>query len=250
MEKIIIKNYEDPELNSPILIVGLPGIGNVGKIAVDYFIEKLKMKKIADIFSEYLPPQVFLFNSTIHLVRDSIYYKKTGKKSDLIFIAGDFQGTTQEGQYELSYKIMEFLHKYKISKIYTLGGYSIGKIVETPKVLGAVSDKKLMGSLEKVGISFPKGEPSGGIVGSAGLILGIGKEIFSIEGACLMGETSGYFADPKGAKQIIEALSKILKTKIDLKDIGEKAKQREEITEKMKEESKNKTSKEDLNYFG
>ncbi len=250
MEKIIIKNYEDPELNSPILIVGLPGIGNVGKIAVDYFIEKLKMKKIADIFSEYLPPQVFLFNSTIHLVRDSIYYKKTGKKSDLIFIAGDFQGTTQEGQYELSYKIMEFLHKYKISKIYTLGGYSIGKIVETPKVLGAVSDKKLMGSLEKVGISFPKGEPSGGIVGSAGLILGIGKEIFSIEGACLMGETSGYFADPKGAKQIIEALSKILKTKIDLKDIGEKAKQLEEITEKMKEESKNKTSKEDLNYFG
>ncbi len=250
MEKIIIKNYEDPELNSPILIVGLPGIGNVGKIAVDYFIEKLKMKKIADIFSEYLPPQVFLFNRTIHLVRDSIYYKKTGKKSDLIFIAGDFQGTTQEGQYELSYKIMEFLHKYKISKIYTLGGYSIGKIVETPKVLGAVSDKKLMGSLEKVGISFPKGEPSGGIVGSAGLILGIGKEIFSIEGACLMGETSGYFADPKGAKQIIEALSKILKTKIDLKDIGEKAKQLEEITEKMKEESKNKTSKEDLNYFG
>ncbi len=250
MEKIIIKNYEDAELNSPILISGLPGIGNVGKIAADYFIEKLKMKKIADIFSEYLPPQVFLFNSTVHLVRDSIYYKKTGKKNDLIFLAGDFQGTTQEGQYELSYKIMEFLEKYNISKIYTLGGYSIGKIVETPKVLGAVSDKKLMKPLENAGISFPKGEPSGGIVGSAGLILGLGKEIFSIDGACLMGETSGYFADPKGAKQIIEVLSKILKTKIDLKDIDEKAKQIEEITEKMKEESKNKTTKEDLNYFG
>lgn len=250
MEKIIFKKYEEPELENPILVSGLPGIGNVGKITADYFIEKLKMKKMADIFSEYLPPQVFIFDNKIHLVRDSIYYKKTGKKNDLIFIAGDFQGTTQEGQYELSYEILNYLNKYNISRIYTLGGYSIGKIVEKPKVLGAVSDKKLVKPLEKAGVSFPSGEPSGGIVGSAALILGIGKEMFSIDGACLMGETSGYFADPKGAREIIMVLSKILRSKIDLKDIDEKARQIEEITEKMKEESKNKNSREDLNYFG
>jgi len=51
MEKIIFKQYEEPELENPILVSGLPGIGNVGKITADYFIEKLKMKKMADIFS-------------------------------------------------------------------------------------------------------------------------------------------------------------------------------------------------------
>ncbi len=250
MEKIIIKTYEEPELKDPIFVGGLPGIGNVGKITADYFIDKLKMKKIADIYSEYLPPQVFINDSVVHLVRDSLYYKKTNKKNDLIFLAGDFQGTTQEGQYELSYKTLELLKKYNVSKIYTLGGYSIGKIVEKPKVLGAVSDKNIIKNLEKAGVTFTDGEPNGGIVGSAGLLLGLGKELFDVGGACLMCETSGYFADPKGAREIINALIKILKMKVDLKDIDEKTKQLEEITEKMKQETQNKTTKEDLNYFG
>ena len=33
MEKIIINQYKRPKLKDPILIGGLPGIGNVGKIA-------------------------------------------------------------------------------------------------------------------------------------------------------------------------------------------------------------------------
>jgi len=250
MEKIIVKTYEEPELKDPVFVEGLPGIGNVGKITTDYFIDKLKMKKMVDIYSEYLPPQVFINNSIVHLVRESLYYKKTNKKNDLIFLAGDFQGTTQEGQYELSYKILELLKKYNVSKIYTLGGYSIGKIVDKPKVLGAVSDKNIIKMLEKAGVTFPDGEPSGGIVGSAGLLLGLGKELFDMNGACLMGETSGYFADPKGAREIINVLTKILKIKVNLKDIDEKTKQLDEITEKMKQEAENKTSKEDLNYFG
>jgi uncharacterized protein (TIGR00162 family) len=250
MEKIMIKSYEEPELNSPIFVVGLPGIGNVGKITTDYFIDKLKMKKMADIYSEFLPPQVFINNNVIHLVRESLYYKKTGKKNDLIFLTGDFQGTTQEGQYELSYRILELLKKYDVFRVYTLGGYSVGKIVENPRVLGAVTDKKMVKSLERSGVVFPDGEPSGGIVGSAGLILGMGMEMFSIPGACFMGETSGYFADPKSAREIIVVLSKILRSKINLKDIDEKTKQLEDITDKMRQEAQNKTSKDDLGYFG
>ena len=250
MEKIMIKTYEEPELNSPIFVGGLPGIGKVGKITADYFIDKLKMKKMADIYSEFLPPQVFIYDNVIHLVRESLYYKKTGKNNDLLFLTGDFQGTTQEGQYELSYAILELLKKYGVSRIYTLGGYSVGKIVDKPRVLGAVSDKKLIKPLEKNGVVFPSGEPSGGIVGSAGLILGMGTEMFSVPGACFMGETSGYFADPKSARAIIMVLSRVLKTKINLGDIDEKTKQLDDITEKMRQEAQNKNSKEDLGYFG
>ena len=35
-----------PRLNKPVFIEGLPGIGNVGKIAVDFLIEELGAKKI------------------------------------------------------------------------------------------------------------------------------------------------------------------------------------------------------------
>ncbi len=252
MEKIILNQVKRPRLNNPILIGGLPGIGNIGKIAAEYLIDKLKMEKMADMYSQYLPPQVFIGDDGItHLVKNSIYYKKFPNKSDLMILVGDFQGTTQEGQYELSYLVLELAKKFNVSAVYTLGGYSTGKISDIPRVLGAVTDLSLQGTLEEDGVVFPKGEPGGGIVGSAGLMLGMGKELFEINGACLMGETSGYFADPKGAREVIKVLSKILGIEVDLEDIEERSKQIEEITEKMQEDVQGKGKRtEDLGYFG
>ncbi|CAC12326.1 conserved hypothetical protein [Thermoplasma acidophilum] len=251
MEKIVVIKYKDIKLKSPILIGGLPGIGNVGKIAADYIVEKLNMTKMYDIFSQYLPPQVFINDdSVVHLVRNSIYYKKMRGKHDLVILAGDFQGTTQEAQYELSYQVLQIAKEIGVSMIYTLGGYSIGKIVDKPRVLGAVTDKNLVADLEKNGVVFPKGEPGGGIVGSAGLILGLGMELFNMNGACLMGETSGYFADPKSAMEVLNVLQRQLGIKIDMSDIETRSKQIEQITGKMAEEFQNKQNKEDLGYFG
>ena len=50
METIKIKKMIDviPEGTST-LVCGLPGIGNVGRITVDYMIDKLKMEKVLSI---------------------------------------------------------------------------------------------------------------------------------------------------------------------------------------------------------
>lgn len=252
MERITVKEFKNPKLNSPVLIGGLPGIGNVGKIAAEYLIEKLKMTKLLDVFSQYFPPQVFINEKgeTI-LARNSIYYKKFRGKKDLLILVGDFQGTTQEGQYELSHRVLEIASKFNVSTVYTLGGYSTGKMVDAPRVLGAVTSKDMIANLKENGVVFPKGEPGGGIVGSAGLLLGLAKEIFSIEGACLMGETSGYFADPKGAMGLLRVLKGLLSLDIDLDDLESRSKQIEEITGKMQEDIQQRgTSKDDLGYFG
>src|SRR6266581_1330949 len=42
------------QLKEPVLIQGLPGLGYVGKVAVDYFIEKLNPKKMGELYSSYL----------------------------------------------------------------------------------------------------------------------------------------------------------------------------------------------------
>ncbi|MCL5802958.1 MAG: proteasome assembly chaperone family protein [Thermoplasmataceae archaeon] len=253
MEKIVVNQYKRPRLNNPVLIGGLPGIGNVGKIAAEYLIEKMKMEKMADIFSQYFPPQVFIGeDGVVHLVRNSIYYKKIPKgKNDLLVLVGDFQGSTQEGQYELSYNILEFAQRLNVSALYTLGGYSTGKIVESPRVLGAVTGVEFVKLLKDYGVVFPKGEPGGGIVGSAGVILGMAMELFNIRGACLMGETSGYFADPKGARELVKVLSSLLDVNVDMKELEERSKQIEQITEKMQEDVQGRTQpKDDLGYFG
>ncbi len=151
----------------------------------------------------------------------------------------------------MSYQILELARKLEVSMVYTLGGYSTGKIVEIPRVLGAVTDESLVKTLTDSGVVFPKGEPGGGIVGSAGVMLGLGKELFSMQGACLMGETSGYFADPKGAKEVVKILVNLLSLEVDLSDLEERSKQIEQITEKMQEDVQGKvTQKDDLGYFG
>ncbi|MBD3310551.1 proteasome assembly chaperone family protein, partial [Candidatus Woesearchaeota archaeon] len=49
-----------PKLRDPVLVEGLPGIANVGKVAVDFMIDELKAKKIYDIFSYTFPHSVFV----------------------------------------------------------------------------------------------------------------------------------------------------------------------------------------------
>jgi Uncharacterized protein (ATP-grasp superfamily) len=104
--------------------------------------------------------------------------------------------------------------------------------------------------LESLGVVFSKNEPGGGIIGGAGLLLGLGYEIFNVEGVCLMGETSGYFSDPKSAKQVVSVLAKFLNLDIDIKDLEDKAKEIDELTNKMMELPASEEKKEDLGYFG
>ena len=66
-----------PKLKNPVLIEGLPGIGNVGKVAVDFMIEDLNAEKCCDFSSYSLPPSVFVNEkSLVELPTIEMYYKK------------------------------------------------------------------------------------------------------------------------------------------------------------------------------
>ena len=65
------------QLKNPILIEGLPGIGNVGKIAIDYIIENVKPTLIYQLHSHSFPHSVFLTEeNTIELPSVKIYKHK------------------------------------------------------------------------------------------------------------------------------------------------------------------------------
>jgi uncharacterized protein (TIGR00162 family) len=252
MESIKTIFYEEPELNDPILVEGLPGVGNVGKLAAEHLLDQIKAKKFADIISKHFPPQVLVDDEGLaKLVNNEMYYSKgDGKRPDLIILVGDYQGLTPDGQYELSDNTLQIAKRYGVQMIYTLGGYGIGKMVEKPRVLGAATDRELVAEMKKRGVIFSKGEPGSGIVGASGLLLGLGK-IYDIRAVCLMGETSGYFVDPKGAEVVLRVLADILNVEVDFSALQDKAEQIELITSKIKEiETPQEPKKEDLGYIG
>ena len=48
---IIINYIEKPELKNVTFIEGLPGIGNVGKLAAEHLIDEVGAKKFMEIYS-------------------------------------------------------------------------------------------------------------------------------------------------------------------------------------------------------
>lgn len=245
----VIKYDERPDLKDPVFIEGLPGVGNVGKIVADYLKEKLNAKKFANIYSKHFPPQVTLDEDCVaSLANNELWYVKDPNGHDIVFLLGDYQGITPEGQFDLAVEIMELIIDMNVSRIFTLGGYGTGLMVEEPRVLGAVSSLAMKEELSKVGVVFSQGEPGAGIVGASGLLLGMGK-IKGIDAACLMGETSGFFLDHKSAGALLKVLMTLLNVEVDMTDLEEKSKQLEALTEKVKEYEVDQ-DKENLGYIG
>jgi uncharacterized protein (TIGR00162 family) len=248
-------NYitKKPKLNNPLLIEGLPGIGNVGKLAVEHLIDCINAVKFAELYSKDFPPQVFINNDgTVQLVNNEFYYWKSKKKNqqDLVLLTGDYQGLSSHGQYELVESILDIAEDLGVKEIITLGGYGLGHEIQEPKVLCATTDKSLVKKMKKYGAIFKKNEPGGGIVGASGLLLGLGK-LRGLIGTCFMGETPGYLVDPKSAKAVLNILTKITHININFAALEKKAKEIEYIAQQLKDiESHSKDKSEELQYIG
>jgi len=242
-----------PKLDNPILIEGLPGIGNVGKLAVEHLIDSIGATKFAEFYCKDFPPQVFINpDGTIELVKNEFYYWEAEKEKqrNLILLTGDYQGLSSQGQYELVNTILEFSKKLGVKEIYTLGGYGLGQDIRKPKVLCATTHKNLVSEMKKHGAVFKKNEPGGGIVGASGLLLGLGK-LNGFKGVCFMGETPGYLVDPNSAKAVLKIIKSITGVHIDLSALEEKAKEIEQIAQQLQEMEMGGTDKaEDLKYIG
>jgi hypothetical protein len=254
MEYVMIKYVnKKPKLKNPILIEGLPGIGNVGKLAVEHLIDSVNATKFAELYSKDFPPQVFInTDGTIELVKNEFYFWKAKKKNqrDLILLTGDYQGLSSHGQYDLVEKILDVAEEFGVKELYTLGGYGLGHDIGEPKVLAATTDKHLVKTMKKHGAIFKKNEPGGGIVGASGLLLGLGK-LRGLNGTCFMGETPGYLVDPKSAKAVLKILIKITNVEVNLAALEKKAKEIEQIAHQLKEmEGLSKEKSEELKYIG
>lgn len=251
MEDISVTFFREgspEEIGGPILIEGLPGIGQVGKLAAEYMIEILGAERIAEIHSIFFPPQVMIDeNGVTRLVRNEIYrYEQDGKV--LLFLVGDFQSTSGEGHYILSDEYLTIAEELGVRRIYTLGGFGVGHLVEEPRVIGAVNIPELRQEIEETGVVFERDEPGGGIVGAAGLLLGLGA-LRGIEGVCLMGETSGYLVDPKGAAKVLAVLSSLTGVTVDPTLLMERAAEMEQAIAAMVEHQE-RQGEDELRYIG
>lgn len=257
MKKTFIKLLKDVDLNDPILIEALPGIGHVGKLVAEHLIHELKAEKFAELYSPSFPPQVFVGeNGLIEPMKNEFYYlKSVGENNDdYILLVGNTQGLSPEGQYDICGAIIDFVEKYGVKLIYTLGGLGTGQNVEKTKVLGAATNTDLTKMLEEYKVKLRSAD--GGIIGASGLLLGLGMSR-EIEGVCLMGETPGYFIDADASKAVLKILIDILKLDVDVAKLEERAEETRKMISKAQQMEQEMSERmhitpgdEDLRYIG
>ncbi len=259
MEEVEVVALKQVRLRNPVLVEGLPGIGQVGKLVADHLVAELKAERVMEIYSPHFPPQVLVQpDGSVRLFKNEVYAWRRPDRGarngsgDLLIIAGDHQSATNVGYYRLASAFVEIAARFGVKRIYTLGGCGVGRLNSKPAVVGAVNDPRLVGELRRAGVEFKQKELGSGIVGASGLVLGLAARR-SIEAACLLGVTSGYMADPRSAQAVLRILCQVLDLRVDVRALEARAKEMEGLLSRLQEMERGETGfprEEELRYIG
>ena len=224
-----VQFYEKPELNNPILIEGLPGIGFVANIASLHLIQELKAKLFAEIRSSSF--QDFAMTAGDGKARfptNEVYFHKgrDDQERDLIILYGNTQALTTVGQYELCGKVLDISKELGCHYIVTLGGLRREEKIPKAKLYCAASDPEALKDALKLGAEIIEGQ----IFGIAGLLVGLCK-LWNMKGFCLLAETPGFYPDASAARQVLNAVNKMLNLKVDMNRLDSAAETTREILE-------------------
>jgi uncharacterized protein (TIGR00162 family) len=211
-----IQIIEKPDLNDPVLIEGLPGIGFVANMAALHLINKLKTKLFARIISASFQDFAVAKENgdAVSPVNELYYYKREDGGRDLIIWYGNTQALTTTGQYELVGTILNLVKDFGCRFVISIGGFKKDEIRNDPVIYAAATDLKTMKEALDLGTKVMVGH----IFGIAGILIGLAK-LRNFKGFSILVETLGMHPDAKATLCALSTLGKYLNLNIDLSKI-------------------------------
>ena len=210
-------------LKSPVAIIALPGIANVGKIAIETLSQILRAEHMMDIFSKDFPPRVLVKKgiSTIPKTTVHLYRAAPDEPHDLLFLTADFQPSSSTGVYEYADFVAKEFEKLGVTVMYSLAAYEqdyeqyFKSYPGDPRVYVSASSEELLARVSNSAHSVITEE--GVIVGANGVIPAWASSMYNIESACILGETLGVIkGDYRAAKAILEKIVDLVGINVDL----------------------------------
>lgn len=211
MDKPYLRELANPALDNPVFIQGLPGFGNVGRIAAQLLIKNLSAKPLAELYSPSFPDYVSVSSKGICHLPHYEFYSATVENTNYIIMTGETQPSFDDvlAHYHICNEIVDFIEKHKCSLLITIGGVPITE--EKAQVYVASTRATLAREFSEKGAAIYS---RGKIVGGTGLTLALAKER-NIDGVCLLGATTGFKTDRNAGfvtfKFLMKALGKEIK---------------------------------------
>ena len=199
---VLIDWISQPQTSGGLLLVAMPGVGDVGKLAVDAVNTELDAEPIARIIHPTLPPLAKLDENGL-LAPPHILLSKIEVDGRVVFtLTGDAQPMTAEGQHDMAVTILDL---FEGGEILVLAGMSAP--AERKDIFSVTSSSKYRIELESQGVDVRRDEPKAGVIGMAALITAIGP-VKNVKTSCTIATTVGNSADPVAAQLLLETIRK------------------------------------------
>lgn len=182
-----IRNTKDATL-----IVGVPGVGNVGMIVLKYLINNLKPTKMYTFFSYCLPNSAYVTpDQTVRRPELALYHKRIGKR-DYFFLTGDVQPIESGSSYAFVDKVLNIAKIYKVTTVLSICG--IGIPAYNKDRIGIHCTGNNLAAIGKIadvyaGVNTNVYGLIGPIAGVSGVMLTSAAR-YGMDSVCLLGESS------------------------------------------------------------
>ncbi|WP_248908569.1 proteasome assembly chaperone family protein [Halocatena marina] len=228
-----IKLQTDIDLDDPMLIEGLPGVGLVGKIATDHLIDTFDMTYYASVQCGGLP-SVAVYRGDDSVLRPPVRLYADAER-DLLVLHSDVPISSDSTETFASC-IVDWIAANGITPLFLSGlpeqGVADGEIgtENSPELFGVATGDGIS-HLDREGIVPPR--QSGLVSGPTGALLheAIGA---NLTGVGLIVEANPQFPDPKASRVLLEhGISPIADIDIDTTSLIEQAEEIREARERF-----------------
>lgn len=233
-----IAEHADLDLEEPMLVEGLPGVGLVGKIAANHLVETFEMEFFASCHCEGLP-RTAVYEEGDRAIRPPVRVY-ADEKRDLLVLQSDVP-VSPDSAPEFAACVTGWFAERDVTPI-CLSGLPSEKD-GVPKMYGVgTGDTQELLAEQDIGLPTE----SGMISGPSGALLAEASEQ-ELDAIGLVVEANPQFPDPEAARTLlVDAIEPLLAVEIDTEKLVEQAEEiadaREKLARRMQEASEQESS--------
>ncbi|WP_336328095.1 proteasome assembly chaperone family protein [Halovenus sp. HT40] len=233
-----VREHTDLNLDSPMLVEGLPGVGIVGKIATDHLVENFEMEYYASCHCDGLP-RTAVYEEGDRSIRPPVRIY-ADEQRDLLALQSDVP-VSPESAPEFASCVTGWLADNDVLPIY-LSGLPQEK-ADPPKMygvgVGAAQDRLADHDIDAPSESGMISGPTGALLAEAGE-----QELAAIG---IVVQANPQFPDPEAARTVlVNAIEPLLSVDIDTDKLVDQAEEiaeaREKLAQRMQEATQQESS--------
>ena len=204
---LLVDILEEHALDSiDVVLFALPGVGDVGKNAVELLNEANEARTVARFIHPGLTPLARLDEDGLlappHLAAQRI---EVENGTSLLTISGRGQPSESFQQHDFTTELLRYLSEAGMKEIIVLAGLMSTPEIKEAFAVATTSSHRVQ--LEEQGVDVRRDQPSGGAIGMSALMASLAP-LFGLKSVCAMATTVGASGDVHASLRLLEFISK------------------------------------------